>query len=141
MNRIAPFFVAVALAFAALPASAVDPAPAAALPDWDRLTPAQRELLVAPIRERWNANPADRARMLEHANRWRGLSPEQRRKFRRGVGRFEDMTPEQRAEARAVFQHMRRLDPEQRRALREKLKRMTPAERQAWLKSQAVPAR
>lgn len=139
MSRPAIHALAVLLALSALPALA-DPKPAA-LPDWDQLTPAQRELLVAPVRERWNARPADRARMLDHAQRWRTMTPEQRARARHGVDRWQGMSPEQRADARKIFERMRKLDPEQRRDLRERLKRMTPEERRAWLKSQATPAR
>lgn len=138
MPRFVAIF-AVLLAFAALPAFA-DPRPAA-LPAWEQLTPAQRELLIAPVRERWNTRPADRARMLNHAQRWRTMTPEQRARARHGVDRWQGMSPEQRAEARQVFERMRRLDPEQRRELRDRLKGMTPDERRAWLKSQAAPAR
>ena len=37
------------------------------LPEWDQLTPAQRETLIAPMRDRWNASPEHRQRMYEHA--------------------------------------------------------------------------
>ena len=44
--------------------------PAATLPDWDKLTPQQREALIAPVRDRWNGDPDQRPRMLEHAQRY-----------------------------------------------------------------------
>ena len=62
-------------AMTATTATASDPP----LPEWEQLSEAQRALLVAPIRERWNAEPAARARMLRHAQRWQQLTPEQRR--------------------------------------------------------------
>ncbi|HEY4582923.1 MAG TPA: DUF3106 domain-containing protein [Lysobacter sp.] len=125
--------LAPALAVAAQPATAP-------LPDWDRLTPAQREVLVAPLRERWDANPQSRAHMWDHAQRWRTMTPEQRARARRGMARWQGMSPQQREQARQAFERMRELTPEQRKALREKLRGMTPEQREAWLKSQGRPA-
>ena len=112
-------------------------APAASLPDWDKLTPQQREALVAPVRERWNADPSERVRMLEHAQRWKSMTPEQRKQARKGMRRFEGMNPRQREEARVLFSRMKELPPEQRRKLREDWKNMTPEQRQAWMQKNA----
>ena len=49
------------------------------LPEWDKLTPQQREALIAPVRERWNSDVEQRPRMLEHAQRWNSMTPEQRK--------------------------------------------------------------
>lgn len=106
---------------------------AASLPDWDKLTPQQREALIAPVRERWNTEPDERTRMLEHAQRWKTMSPQQRDQARRGMRRFEGMDPQQRAEARALFDHMQQLPPEQRKQLRVEWKQMTPEQRRAWV--------
>ena len=81
--------------------------PAATLPEWDKLTPQQREALIAPVRERWNSEPAERARMLERAQHWKSFSPHERGQARKGMRRFENMTPQQREEARALFERMR----------------------------------
>ena len=89
---------------------------AAAMPAWEQLSPAQRELLVAPIRERWNANPDERARMYEHAQGWQSMTPEQRARARHGMHRWERMDPERREQMRALFEKMRAMSPEQRRA-------------------------
>ena len=77
--------------------------PATSLPDWDKLTPQQREALIAPVRERWNGEPEERSRMLERAQRWKSMTPEQRGRARKGLHRFEQMNPQQREEARALF--------------------------------------
>ena len=69
-------------------ASARAPAAEAPLPAWDQLSAEQREALVAPLRERWNAAPAERARMLERARRWESMPPEERERARRGMRRF-----------------------------------------------------
>ena len=114
------------------------PAP---LPTWDKLTPQQREALIAPVRDRWNREPEDRARMLERAQRWQAMTPEQRAQARHGQKRFEGMNPEQRRQARALYGHMKSLTPEQRDALREQWKKMTPEQREAWMRDNAPPPR
>lgn len=109
-------------------------ADAAALPAWDQLPQAQREALVAPLRERWDRNPAERARMLERAARWHALSPEERSRAHRGVKRWEHMDPAKREEMRALFERTRDLPPPQRReamALFHAMRDMTPAQRDA----------
>jgi hypothetical protein len=120
------------------------PTPAAAArayPAWEQLSVAERDMLLAPVRERWNSNPEHRARMMEHAQRWQTLSPEQRKRMHRGMKRWGHMSPEQRAHARALFGEMRKLSPEQRQELRAKWKAMTPAERDAWIKAHPAPPR
>lgn len=105
------------------------------LPEWDQLTAQQRELLVAPVRERWNAKPEHRARMLEHARHWRELTPEQRKHARRGQDRWKGMSPAQREEMRALYGKLRTLPEDERRALRERWKAMTPEQRRAWVQA------
>jgi hypothetical protein len=119
------------------PPSVAHPAQAAqsALPAWEQLTPAQRELLIAPLRERWDSNPGERARMYGHAERWRSMTPEQRARARRGLGHWEHMDPARRREMRALFEKMRTMSPEQRKALRDQWHGMTQAQRNAWVES------
>jgi hypothetical protein len=105
------------------------------LPAWDQLTPAQRELLVAPLRERWDSNPGERARMYGHAERWHSMTPEQRARARRGLGHWEHMDPARRREMRALFEKMRTMSPEQRKALRDQWHGMTQAQRSAWVEA------
>ncbi|HYM86668.1 MAG TPA: DUF3106 domain-containing protein [Pseudoxanthomonas sp.] len=112
-------------------------APVQLLPDWDKLTPQQREVLIAPVRERWNSDADQRPRMLEHAQRWKTMSPEQRKQARKGMRRFEGMKPQQREEARALFGQMKDLPPEQRQKLRDEWKAMTPEQRKAWVQKHA----
>ena len=50
---------------AARPSGSPPPAAEPVLPAWDQLSPEQRDALVAPLRERWNDSPQERARMLE----------------------------------------------------------------------------
>jgi hypothetical protein len=141
-----------ALALLALPAFAQQkPAPAAAppaatqpaqpaLPAWEQLSNADRETLVASLRDRWNsADAGKRQRMLAHAREWRTMTPEQRRAAHDGMERWSNLSPEQRDHARALFQQMRTMDPDQRRALREQWRSMTPEQRQAWIDAHPVP--
>ena len=79
----------------------------AALPAWEQLSPAQREQLIGPLRERWNSQPQVRPRLLRNAQRWQQLSPEQRERAQRGLKRLEEMTPEQRKQAISNYQRMR----------------------------------
>ena len=111
--------------------------PAQPLPEWEKLTPQQRDALIAPIRERWNSDADDRPRMLEHAQRWKSMTPEQRRQARKGMRRFEGMNPHQREEARVLFLRMKDLPPEQRKKLRDDWKTMTPEQRRAWIQKNA----
>lgn len=112
-----------------------------ALPDWEQLTPAQREQLIAPTRERWNAEPEKRAELLERAQRWQQLSPEQRRHAHRGVKRWRHMSDAQRAEARALYARMRGLDEDQRQELKARWRTMTAAQRTAWVEAHPAPER
>ncbi len=125
------------------------------LPAWEQLTPARRNELIAPLRERWNANPDERAHMLERARRWHAMPPEQRRRAHRGMRRWEHMDPvkraqmrilfertrnlprEQRREAMVLFRAMLPMSPEEREQLRQRWQRMTPEEREAWMREHA----
>lgn len=104
-------------------------------PEWERLSPAQRDALIAVMRERWNAEPQQRTRMLQHAERWQRMTPEQRKRAQTGQRRWEQMSPEQRKQARARFELGRDLPPQQRAALREQLKAMTPEQRREWIRT------
>ena len=136
----APAFAQTAPAPSTRPAAATTTA-VRSYPAWEQLSVAEREMLVAPVRERWNSNPQARARMMEHARRWQTMTPEQRQRAHRGMKRWGHMSPEQRAQTRALFGEMRKLTPEQRQELRAKWKAMTPAEREAWIKAHPAPKR
>jgi hypothetical protein len=142
MRRTLPSRVlAIALLIASAPLFAADPpATAKPLPAWEQLTPAQRETLIAPMRDRWNAQPDDRTRMLERAQRWQQMTPEQRQRARHGMQRWEGMNPEQREQTRALFAKMRTLDEPQRKALKAKWRAMTPEERRVWVQANPAPA-
>lgn len=122
---------------AATQAFAQPPANTAALPEWDKLTPAQRETLLAPMRDRWNSEPDARAHMFERAQRWQRMTPEQRKQARRGIKRFERMSPDQREHARVLYRHMSGLPDEQRKQLQEQWRQMTPEQRRIWIQKNA----
>ena len=107
------------------------------LPEWDKLTPQQREALIAPVRERWNSDVEQRPRMLEHAQRWNSMTPEQRKQAHKGMRRFEGMNPRQREEARVLYVHMVKLTPEERQKLRTDWKQMSPEQRREWVQKNA----
>ncbi len=109
---------------------------AASLPNWEQLTPQQREMMIAVIRERWNSNPQQRTKMLLHAQRWKQMTPDQRRDAQSGQKRWQNMNPKQREHARILFESAKNLPPEEREALRQQLKAMTPEQRRAWFKQQ-----
>ena len=115
--------------------------PAATLPDWDKLSPAQRDALIAPLRERWNSNPGERARMLERAQRWKAMPEEKRDRARHGMQRWEHMSPEKRDEARALFHAMRGMETERRKAVLAAWRQMTPQQRADWLQAHPLPPR
>ena len=134
--------LAFALMIASAPVLAADPpaAPAKPLPAWEQLTPAQRDALIAPVRDRWNTQPDARARMFERAQRWQQMTPEQRQRARHGMQRWESMSPEQREQTRALFAKMRTLDEPQRKELKAKWRAMSPDERRAWVQANPPPA-
>ncbi len=143
-NRLSTLLCAAALALAGITsigmASAQTPPPSPrsaqdAPPEWERLSQAQRDAILTVVRERWNANPRDRARMLQHAERWQRMSPEERRSAEQGKRRWQRMSPEQRTQARAAFERGRGTLPAKRAELREKLRAMTPEERREWLRT------
>lgn len=104
------------------------------MPEWDRLTQQQRQVLIDALRERWNDVPEERPRMYRHARRWLDMTPEQRKQAKAGMDRFRNMSPEQRREAKALFDRMRTLNPQQRDALQQRWQKMSPAERSTWLR-------
>ena len=140
MNRPQPLSIVTSLVLVLVAGSALASPPAATLPAWDQLSPAQRDLVIAPLRDRWNADPQVRARLFQHAQRWQQLTPEQRARMRHGLRKWEHMDPQQRETMRTLFHRMRDLTPEQRTALREQWRKMTPQQRREWVEANRSPA-
>lgn len=132
MKTLLPFLL-LPLLLVCASAVAADPQP---LPEWDQLTPAQRETLIAPVRDRWNSSsPERRQRNYEHARGWQQMTPEQREQARRGMHRFENMSPGQRRDAQALFDKMRGMDKDQRQQLREQWNKMSTEQRRQWVEA------
>ncbi|ATD67046.1 MULTISPECIES: DUF3106 domain-containing protein [Luteimonas] len=109
---------------------------------WDQLTPAQRDLLIAPVRERWNsADAPTRERMLENARRWEAMTPAERAQARHGMHSWKHLPPEQREEVRALYNKLRTLPEADRQALRERWKEMSPEQRRRWAAENPAPSR
>ena len=139
-RHFAPLLLLASLALAPTTALAQE-AKADAMPAWDQLTPAQRELLIAPVRDRWNREPVKRERFMEYAKRWTAMPQPQRERARHGMQRWEGMTPEQREQARALFHAVRGLDKDARGEFMEKWRQMTPQQRTDWVKTHPAPER
>ncbi len=107
--------------------------------NWEQLSPAEREALIAPLRQRWNDNPNERTRMLERAKRWQTMPPEQRQRARRGMQRWEHLSPDQRKQARALFSATRGMDKDARKAYLDQWRQMTLQQRNAWMQAHPVP--
>lgn len=109
-------------------------------PAWDQLSPAQRDQLIAPVRERWNSADAQaRERMLDHARRWQAMTPAERAQARHGMHSWKHLPPEQREEARALYSRLRTLPDAERDALRNRWKQMTPEQRRRWAAENPAP--
>ncbi|PNS07536.1 DUF3106 domain-containing protein [Solilutibacter silvestris] len=116
MRIAATLMMGLVLAAPAMAQQAAAPPPTtASYPEWEKLTPEQRQSLVGPVRSRWNDNPDMRDEMLKRAQHWQRMSPEQRQSAQRGMKRWENLTPEQR------------------KAMHEQWKAMSPEQRKAWL--------
>lgn len=109
------------------------------MPEWDKLTPQQRDTLIAPIRDRWNNAPEHRQRMYDRSHDWETMTPEQRQQARRGMNRFENMSPGQRRDAQALFGKMRHMDKAQRDQLNAQWQAMTPEQRKQWVDANPPP--
>lgn len=129
------------------------------LPAWEQLSQAQRDELIAPVRERWNASPEERAQMQERARRWLAMPPEQRNRAHRGMHRWERMDPATRAQMKrlfeltrdmprdqrkttfALFDAMRTMSANEREALRQQWSKMTAQQHEQWMREHWRPHR
>ncbi|PJK12747.1 hypothetical protein CO614_03655 [Lysobacteraceae bacterium NML120232] len=121
---------------------------------WEQLPSAQQELLIQPTRDRWdNASPEQRQHMLQRARRWQEMNPEERARARRGREHFERLSAEEQQQMRALYQRtrhmneterhhavvlyhaMRRMSANERDALQQQWRKMSPAQREAWVEA------
>lgn len=136
--RLSVFLLAAALGTQAFAAPQRAPAQAT-LGNWEDLTPEQREVLIGPLRTRWNDNPAQRAEMMGRAKHWMAMSPAERKMAQRGMHRWEKLSPAQREEAKQLYLRMKTMSPDARRALRDQWRTLTAEQRAAWLKAHPAP--
>ena len=130
------------LLLAPLLAAAQDtPASRTPLPEWDQLTSAQRDELIAPLRDRWDSNPDERTRLAERARRWKAMPTDTRQRAHHGMQRWEKMSPEQRQHAKSLFHAMRGMDKAERNAFLAKWHAMTPQQRNDWVAAHPAPER
>lgn len=103
------------------------------VPDWDELSPSQRDDL-ARFERLWDQMPASRrVAILERRARWQRESPRARENIREGERNFQRMTPRQREMMRLSIAAVRRLPPIEQRRLRHRWQSMTPQQRSRWL--------
>ncbi len=117
------------------------PATTTPLPEWDQLTSAQRDELIAPLRDRWNSSPDERTRLIERARRWKAMPTDTRKRAHHGMQRWEKMSPEQRQHAKALFHAMRDMDKAERETFLAKWHAMTPQQRNDWVAAHPAPER
>lgn len=139
--RLRPLLLAPLLSILLVAGPALADPPAAAPPAWEQLSPAQRDQLIAPLRERWNrADAGDRRQMLDHARRWQAMTPAERETARHGLHHWKRLSPEKRGEARALYSKLRTLPQAERTALREQWRQMTSEQRRQWAEDNPPPA-
>ncbi|MDI1254424.1 DUF3106 domain-containing protein [Thermomonas sp.] len=117
------------------------PANTTPLPEWDQLSNAQRDELIAPLRDRWNSSPDERTRLYERAERWKAMPADARQRAHHGMQRWEKMSPEQRQHAQALFHAMRKMDKDERETFLAKWHAMTPQQRNDWVDAHPAPQR
>ena len=143
---IRPTLLALAMATAALGASAqqpraAGPAPAADAggPAWSGLSAQQREVL-APLQRDWNNIDAPRkAKWLEVATRFPSMPAEERQRVQDRMADWARMTPAERGRARLTFQETKQLSPAEKQ-LRWEAYQALPDDRRRALAERAKPA-
>lgn len=102
----------------------------AAAPNWQALTPAQRELL-APLAKDWDAlGPNQRSKWLNATPRLATLPPPELARLHERMRDWAHLTPGERVDARIGFQVAKQVDAEQRQAKWEAYQALPPEKRQ-----------
>jgi hypothetical protein len=87
------------------------------LPDWQQLSPVQRDVL-APLGGDWNHLDDERRRKwLELAERFPSMTPAEQARMRARMSYWSSLTPEERVEARERYKRLQSMPPEKREAL------------------------
>lgn len=102
----------------------------AAAPNWQGLTPAQRDLL-APLANDWDKlGPTQRSKWLNATPRLATLPPAELARLHERMRDWAHLTPSERANARVSFQVAKQVDAEQRQAKWEAYQALPPEKRQ-----------
>lgn len=102
----------------------------AAAPNWQSLTPAQRELL-APLARDWDKlGPNQRSKWLNAAPRVATLPAPELARLHERMRDWAQLTPGERADARVGFQVAKQVDAEERQAKWEAYQALPPEKRQ-----------
>jgi len=120
-------------AHAAPPAHATPPKTASApdAPEWNELTPAQRQVLQ-PLAHSWGKmDDTRREKWISLANGYKNLSQADQQKMRDRMIQWSQLPAKQRGEARLRFQETRQLTPEERRQKWEAYQALSPEERKS----------
>jgi hypothetical protein len=134
--RLAGLVVSSALLFTAAAALGADTLPHDATPpqkvalrggnSWAKLTPAQRTAL-APLQQEWNTlGPENRAKWLQVAARYPGMSEAERVRMQARMEAWSRLSPQERGQARLRYQEAQTVPPQERR--------------ERWEQYQALPA-
>jgi hypothetical protein len=122
------FAAAAAIGAGALPQNAAPPQKVALRggTSWAELTPAQRSAL-APLQQEWNTlGPENRAKWLQVAARYPGMSEAERARMQARMEAWSRLSPQERGQARLRYQQAQTVPPQERR--------------ERWEQYQALPA-
>jgi hypothetical protein len=101
-------------------------APVPAKPEWNDLTPSQKEAL-APLAKEWNTLDKDRkAKWIAVAKNYPSLTPDKQAQYQQRMTEFAKLTPEQRRNVRENFRKAYELPLDQRQALIQQYNDMPP---------------
>ena len=96
---------------------------------WAELTPAQRAAL-APLQHEWNTlGPENRAKWLQVAARYPGMSEAERVRMQARMEAWSRMSPQERGQARLRYQQAQTVPPQERRERWEQYQSLPPDQR------------
>lgn len=104
---------------------------------WNKLNPAQRNVLT-PLERDWSTiSPAQQQKWAELANRFPAMPDDERSRVQQRIAEWSRLTPQERASARLNFQETRQISPDERRQQWEAYRALPPEQRRALAESAA----
>jgi hypothetical protein len=98
-------------------------------PQWQQLSPQQRNVL-APLEQEWGAIDEPRKRKwLDIADRLPKMSPDERERVRNRMSAWSQLSPDERSRARQRYQEARELSPQERQQRWEAYQALPPERR------------